>query len=101
MTRNLSAGLVGRRPESSDFPEVTTDISSVNVGWEQMPFICGGAFAGLEHTINIRLSASSIGFGATVRHKSALESQKAWGTRTTTSSRRTWSHTWVKADAPP
>lgn len=42
-------------------------------------FICGGAFAGLEHTINNRLSASSIGFGAVVRHKSALESQKNQG----------------------
>lgn len=42
-----------------------------------MLFICGGAFAGLEHTITHRLSAASIGFGATVRHKGALEGQAA------------------------
>lgn len=58
----------GRKNPRGDFiPFDTNDVL----------FICGGAFAGLEHTITNRLSAASIGFGATVRHKAALEGQTA------------------------
>jgi hypothetical protein len=39
-------------------------------------FICGGAFAGLEHLIRNRVAASSIGFGANVRARTALEAQE-------------------------
>ena len=58
----------GRKNPRGDF--IQFDTSNVL-------FICAGAFAGLEHTITHRLSAASIGFGATVRTKGALDTQTA------------------------
>lgn len=51
----------------------------VQIDTQDVLFICGGAFAGLEHTINNRVSTASIGFGAVVRGKNALDSQKSQG----------------------
>ncbi|CAM9841919.1 unnamed protein product [Ectocarpus fasciculatus] len=45
----------GRKNPRSDFIQVDTT---------NILFICGGAFAGLEHLINNRIAKSSIGFGA-------------------------------------
>ena len=58
----------GRKNPRGDFIQFDTN---------DVLFICGGAFAGLEHTITNRMSAASIGFGATVRHKAALDTQAA------------------------
>lgn len=51
----------------------------VQIDTQDVLFICGGAFAGLEHTINNRVCTASIGFGAVVRGKNALDSQKSQG----------------------
>jgi len=47
----------GRKHPQQDFLHIDTS---------NILFICGGAFAGLEHIINSRLKGSSIGFNATL-----------------------------------
>lgn len=50
----------GRKHPQQDFVQIDTT---------NILFICGGAFSGIEKTVQDRISASSIGFGATVRSK--------------------------------
>ena len=45
----------------------------LHVDTSNILFICGGAFAGLEHIINSRLKGSSIGFNATLSNYSDKE----------------------------
>eukprot|EP00565_Helicotheca_tamesis_P003828 CAMPEP_0185724706 /NCGR_PEP_ID=MMETSP1171-20130828/1112_1 /TAXON_ID=374046 /ORGANISM="Helicotheca tamensis, Strain CCMP826" /LENGTH=780 /DNA_ID=CAMNT_0028392625 /DNA_START=43 /DNA_END=2385 /DNA_ORIENTATION=+ len=48
----------GRKNPRGDFLQIDTS---------NILFICGGAFAGLEHIINRRMDAASIGFGAQMK----------------------------------
>lgn len=58
----------GRKNPRGDFIQIDTT---------NILFICGGAFSGLEHIINKRLDAASIGFGAqlkkNIHHNSILQ----------------------------
>ena len=54
----------GRKHPQQEFLHVDTS---------NILFICGGAFAGLEHIINSRLKGSSIGFNATLSNYSDKE----------------------------
>ena len=38
-------------------------------------FICGGAFAGLEHIINARVGKKNLGFGADIRRKEEIDNE--------------------------
>ena len=38
-------------------------------------FICGGAFAGLEHIINARVGKKNLGFGADIRRKEEVDNE--------------------------
>ncbi len=40
-------------------------------------FICGGAFAGLEHIINARIGKKNLGFGADIRKKKEINTDEA------------------------
>lgn len=42
-------------------------------------FICGGAFAGLEHIINGRIGKKNLGFGADVRKKEEINNDEVFG----------------------
>ena len=42
-------------------------------------FICGGAFAGLEHIINARIGKKNLGFGADVRKKEEINNDEVFG----------------------
>lgn len=42
-------------------------------------FICGGAFAGLEHIINARVGKKNLGFGADVRKKEEINNDEVFG----------------------
>lgn len=41
----------------------------INIDTTNILFICGGAFAGLEHIINARVGKKNLGFGADIRRK--------------------------------
>jgi len=58
----------GRKNPRGDFLQIDTT---------NILFICGGAYAGLEHIINRRMDAASIGFGAQM--KKALEDHRVQG----------------------
>lgn len=58
----------GRKNPRGDFLQIDTT---------NILFICGGAYAGLEHIINRRMDAASIGFGAQM--KKALDDHKVQG----------------------
>jgi ATP-dependent Clp protease ATP-binding subunit ClpX len=42
-------------------------------------FVCGGAFAGLEKVIESRVGRKSVGFGATMRSRRALDTSECFG----------------------
>ncbi|WP_277248187.1 ATP-dependent Clp protease ATP-binding subunit ClpX [Phascolarctobacterium succinatutens] len=44
----------------------------INIDTTNILFICGGAFAGLEHIINARVGKKNLGFGADIRRKEAV-----------------------------
>ena len=46
----------------------------INIDTTNILFICGGAFAGLEHIINARVGKKNLGFGADVRKKDTSSS---------------------------
>ena len=41
----------------------------INIDTTNILFICGGAFAGLEHIINARIGKKNLGFGADIHRK--------------------------------
>ncbi|MDD6645903.1 MAG: ATP-dependent Clp protease ATP-binding subunit ClpX [Oscillospiraceae bacterium] len=55
----------GRKHPQQDFLQINT---------KNILFICGGAFDGLEKTVEKRINSSSLGFGANVRSRKELDS---------------------------
>lgn len=51
----------------------------INIDTTNILFICGGAFAGLEHIINARVSKKNLGFGADVRKKEEINNDEVFG----------------------
>lgn len=51
----------------------------INIDTTNILFICGGAFAGLEHIINARVGKKSLGFGADVRKKEEINNDEVFG----------------------
>lgn len=47
----------------------------INIDTTNILFICGGAFAGLEHIINARVGKKNLGFGADVRRKEEVDNE--------------------------
>lgn len=47
----------------------------INIDTTNILFICGGAFAGLEHIINARVGKKSLGFGADIRRKEEVDNE--------------------------
>lgn len=47
----------------------------VNIDTTNILFICGGAFAGLEHIINARVGKKNLGFGADIRRKEEVDNE--------------------------
>ena len=47
----------------------------INIDTTNILFICGGAFAGLEHIINARVGKKNLGFGADIRRKEEVDSE--------------------------
>ena len=45
----------------------------INIDTTNILFICGGAFAGLEHIINARVGKKNLGFGADIRRKEEVD----------------------------
>ena len=56
----------GRKHPHQEF----IDIDTTNI-----LFICGGAFAGLEHIINARVGKKNLGFGADIRRKEEVDNE--------------------------
>lgn len=56
----------GRKHPHQEF----TNIDTTNI-----LFICGGAFAGLEHIINARVGKKNLGFGADIRRKEEVDNE--------------------------
>ena len=50
----------------------------IPINTKDILFICGGAFDGLEKTMEKRISSSSIGFGADVKSKGQLAKENDW-----------------------
>lgn len=51
----------------------------INIDTTNILFICGGAFAGLEHIINARVGKKNLGFGADVRKKEEINNAEVFG----------------------
>lgn len=51
----------------------------INIDTTNILFICGGAFAGLEHIINARIGKKNLGFGADVRKKEEMNNDEIFG----------------------
>ena len=51
----------------------------INIDTTNILFICGGAFAGLEHIINARVGKKNLGFGADVRKKEEIKNDEVFG----------------------
>ena len=51
----------------------------INIDTTNILFICGGAFAGLQHIINARVGKKSLGFGADVRKKEEINNDEVFG----------------------
>ena len=51
----------------------------INIDTTNILFICGGAFAGLEHIINDRVGKKNLGFGADVRKKEEINNDEVFG----------------------
>lgn len=47
----------------------------INIDTTNILFICGGAFAGLEHIINARIGKKNLGFGADIRRKEEVDNE--------------------------
>lgn len=47
----------------------------INIDTTNILFICGGAFAGLEHIINARVGKKNLGFGADIRCKEEVDNE--------------------------
>lgn len=47
----------------------------INIDTTNILFICGGAFAGLEHIINARIGKKNLGFGADIRRKEEIDNE--------------------------
>lgn len=47
----------------------------INIDTTNILFICGGAFAGLEHIINARVAKKNLGFGADIRRKEEVDNE--------------------------
>lgn len=47
----------------------------INIDTTNILFICGGAFAGLEHIINARVGKKNLGFGADIRRKEEVDNE--------------------------
>ena len=50
----------------------------INIDTTNILFICGGAFAGLEHIINARVGKKNLGFGADVRKKEEINNDEVF-----------------------
>lgn len=50
----------------------------INIDTTNILFICGGAFAGLEHIINGRIGKKNLGFGADVRKKEEINNDEVF-----------------------
>lgn len=50
----------------------------INIDTTNILFICGGAFAGLEHIINARTGKKNLGFGADVRKKEEIDTDEVF-----------------------
>ena len=50
----------------------------INIDTTNILFICGGAFAGLEHIINSRIGKKNLGFGADVRKKEEINNDEVF-----------------------
>ena len=47
----------------------------INIDTTNILFICGGAFAGLDHIINARVGKKNLGFGADIRRKEEVDNE--------------------------
>ena len=47
----------------------------INIDTTNILFICGSAFAGLEHIINARVGKKNLGFGADIRRKEEVDNE--------------------------
>ena len=47
----------------------------INIDTTNILFICGGAFAGLEHIINARVGKKNLGFGADIRRQEEVDNE--------------------------
>lgn len=47
----------------------------INIDTTNILFICGGAFAGVEHIINARVGKKNLGFGADIRRKEEVDNE--------------------------
>ncbi len=50
----------------------------INIDTTNILFICGGAFAGLEHIINARVGKKNLGFGADIHRKEELNTKEVF-----------------------
>lgn len=50
----------------------------INIDTTNILFICGGAFAGLEHIINARVDKKNLGFGADIRKKTEINTDEVF-----------------------
>ncbi len=50
----------------------------INIDTTNILFICGGAFAGLEHIINARIGKKNLGFGADIQRKEERTSKEVF-----------------------
>ena len=50
----------------------------INIDTTNILFICGGAFAGMEHIVNARVGKKNLGFGADIRKKTEVNINEAF-----------------------